>query len=538
MVAQSKDVFTFHASWSEMTNFVRNILLIVFGVLAGYVAGRLVPIPAALLFHVSSVQQTWAGIIGAVAGGLAAWVRITRLNGSGQFSQVHGSARFVVPDALRRTMAIEAGLVVGRENRKGGKLLRYAGDAHLITIAPTRSGKGVGAVIPNLLTADRAVLCIDPKGENARLTARARRRFGPVYVLDPFEVSSEPTACFNPLAGLDPESPDLGQDVDLIAEALVTDPPGQSGEVHWNEEARALIAGVILYVVCETPPYQRNLGTVRQHLTGSPQETEALLHRMQQSSGADGLIRRAANRHLAKSDREAAGVLSTAQRHTHFLDSPRIVASMSQSDFRFEDLKASSATVYLVLPPDRLDANARWLRLMVALGLQALARAPSRPVQPVLFLLDEFAALGRLAVVERGFGLMAGYGVQLWPILQDLNQLKSAYGRSAGTFLANAGLIQIFNVSDLETAQWVSGSLGTGTISYQTTGSSRSQGVRSLLGSTSNSTSGHLVRRELMTPDEVMRLGPDLALLLRQGQEPALVRKIRYYSDTDFSTFR
>ena len=518
-----------------MTNFVKCTLLVVIYGLAGYVAGRLVPVPVALLFHVSSAQQTWAGVMGAVVGGLAAWVRIIRLNGSGSYSQVHGSARFASPDAVRRTMAIETGLVVGRENRKGGKILRYGGDAHLITIAPTRSGKGVGTVIPNLLTADRSVICIDPKGENARITARARRSFGPVHVLDPFEVSGELTACFNPLSSLDPESPDLAEDAGLIADALVYDTPGHGGDAHWNEEARALITGLILYTVCEAPNHQRTLGAVRAGLTGAPREVQDLLSAMQASTRANGLIRRAANRHLAKSDREASGVLSTAQRHTHFLDSPRILSSLERSDFRFEDLKASSGTAFLVLPPDRLDANARWLRLMVAQSLQALVRGPSRSVQPVLFLLDEFAALGRLAAVERAFGLMAGYGVQLWPMLQDLNQLRAAYGASAGTFLANTGLIQIFNVSDLETARWVSASLGAGTVGYQTSGTSTSHGPRQVLGSKTTSRSDHLVRRDLMTPDEVMRLGPDLALLLRQGQEPALARKIRYYNDPGFS---
>ena len=512
----------------------RAIASVGLGLIAGYALGRLSPIPLALFTTVTRHQQDLAGLAGAGLGAVAGAVRWARSRGAGLPSTVHGSASFASPDQIRRSMAIETGLIVGRENRKSGKLLRYAGDAHLITIAPTRSGKGVGAIIPNLLTANRSVLCIDPKGENARITARTRRKFGPVHVLDPFEVSGEPTACFNPLSQLDAQSLDLAEDAGLISDALVFDPPGQTGDAHWNEEAKALITGLILYTVCETPSYQRNLGTVRHQLTGSPLEFQDLLKTMQASTAANGLIRRAANRHLGKSDREAAGVLSSAQRHTHFLDSPRILAAMERSDFHFEDLKASSATVFLVLPPNRLDANARWLRLMVAQGLQALARAPSRPSGPVLFLLDEFAALGRLEALERAFGLMAGYGIQLWPILQDLHQLKATYGRSAGTFLSNAGLIQVFNVSDLETARWVSSSVGQRTISYQTTGSGSSQGPMQVLKTTSTSTSSHLAKRDVLTPDEVMRLGPDLAILLRQGREPALVRKIRYFSDLAF----
>lgn len=171
---------------------------------------------------------------------------------------------------------------------------------------------------------------------------------------------------------------------------------------------------------------------------------------------------------------------------------------------------------------------------MVSQGLQGLARAPSRPSQPVLFLLDEFAALGRLEALERAFGLMAGYGIQLWPILQDLHQLKSTYGQSAGTFLSNAGLVQVFNISDLETARRVSSSLGSYTVSYQTDGSGSSTNLMQPFKTNSTSATAHLAKRELLTPDEVMRLGPDLAILMRQGQEPVLASKVRYFIDPEF----
>ncbi len=124
--------------------------------------------------------------------------------------------------------------------------MRYSGPARLLTIAPTRSGKGVGAIIPNMLTADRPIICVDPKGENAAITARAREGFGPVHVLDPFGVSGRPGAHFNPLAGLDPNSVDVGEEAALIAEALVHDPPNQVSEAHWNEETKALLTGFIL----------------------------------------------------------------------------------------------------------------------------------------------------------------------------------------------------------------------------------------------------------------------------------------------------
>ena len=445
----------------------------------------------------------------------------------------HGSARFADERDVRAELG-GGGLIVGRE-LTGAKLLRYAGPSHLITIAPTRSGKGVGAIVPNLLTADRSVFCVDPKGENARITLRARRRFGPVYVLDPFEISGTHGAAFNPLSALDSFGIDLAEDAAGIAEALVHDPPGQVADAHWNEEARALIAGLILHVVCSEPPERRTLSLVRRYLTCPAPEFCALMRKMGASGDAHGLVARAANRQLAKSDREAAGVLSSAQRHTHFLDSPRMTRVMERSDFSFADLKAETATVFLVLPPDRMAVHARWLRLMTCQALGDLARAPSRSTPPVLFLLDEFAALGRLEPVERAFGLMAGYGVQLWPILQDIHQLRSTYGERAGTFLSNAGVLQLFNVADIDTATWVSRSLGAATQVYSTASASTSSSPMQPFDTHGSGSAVHEVRRDLLTPDEVMRLAWDQALLLRPGGAPALVRKVRYFADGEFA---
>lgn len=160
-----------------------------------------------------------------------------------------------------------------------------------------------------------------------------------------------------------------------LADALVYDAPGEAGEAHWNEEARALISGIILSIVTNEPASTRNVATLRDRLTLAPQAFATQLADMQAQGG---LAARAANRHLGKSDREAAGVLSAAQRHTHFLDRPRITAVLGHSDFTFADVKARATTVYLVLPPDRLATYARWLRLMLAQGLTELARARLR----------------------------------------------------------------------------------------------------------------------------------------------------------------
>ncbi len=457
----------------------------------------------------------------------------------------HGSARFANRKELKKLERgkghDDAGLLIGR-NPHTGRLLRYDGPAHLITLAPTRAGKGVGTVIPNLLAAERSVLVIDPKGENARIAGEARRRFGTVHVLDPFAVSGMPSAAYNPLDRLAPDSLDLGEDAASLTEALVMDPPGQVTEAHWNEEAKAILGGLIMFCVCHEDRDRRTLATVREYLTLPPEKLRALLELMQDSDAAGGLISRAANRFLGKADREAASVLSNAQRHTHFLDSPRIAKVLSRSDFHFSDLRHRITSVFLVLPPNRMDAYSRWLRLLVSQALQDVARdaeASARPLSgpadaqggtqrlktPTLFLLDEFAALGRLEAVERAMGLMAGYGLQLWPILQDMSQLKDLYGERAGTFIANAGVQQVFGVNDFETAKWLSQMIGQETAGFQTDSFKPGDGP---------SFSNNLTGRDLLTPDEIMQLRPENQLLRVQGQATAVAQKLRYYADPEF----
>ncbi len=441
--------------------------------------------------------------------------------------ETHGSARFATDKEIAALTSSGSGLLIGRD-AKSGKPLRYDGPAHLLTMAPTRTGKGVGTIIPNLLTADRSVICVDPKGENARITGRARQKFGPVHALDPFGITGRPSAAFNPLAMLDPQNLDVAEDASALADALVFDEPGMAGEAHWSEEAKALIAGLLLHIVSTEPFRCRHLATLREYLTLAPEQFAALLKRMQDSDEARGLVARAANRHLGKSDREAAGVLSAAQRHTHFLDSPRMTAVLNRSDFRFADLKRSNMTVFLVLPPDRLSTYSRWLRLLVSQSLLEMARDPAKPATPVLYLLDEFASLGHLAPVERAMGLMAGYGVQLWPILQDIHQLRATYGHRAGTFLSNAGVLQVFGVNDYDSARLISDLLGQETVVFQTM-------ARALdSDKTGISYSQQHTGRPLLTPDEVRNLPAKGQLLFLAGQRPVFAEKLAYFADPEF----
>ncbi len=445
----------------------------------------------------------------------------------------HGSARWASRSDLRRAQLFSnTGLILGRcHGFFTAPILRLSTQKHLLTIAPSRAGKGVSTIIPNLLTYPGSVFVIDPKGENAIASASRRRAMGQmVHVLDPWHITGFPPAAFNPLDLLDPENPDIAEDAALIADALVPTKGSTASENFWEEEAKSLIAGLVLYIVTSEFSEERSLTYLRRLLTLDTVEFESLLDIMADSDAAGGLVARCANRIRQKPERERASVLSSAQAHTHFLDSPRMASVLGNSDFAPVDLKARPTSIYLVLPSNRLTTYSRWLRLVLNLTLAALADSPKPACQPILFILDEFAALGRLEIIETAMGLMAGYGVQLWPILQDLSQLKDLYPQRWASFIANAGAIQAFGINDPATADMLSKMLGTRSATVRNISEGRSAG------GTTGGTSYNAISRPLLYPAEIRQLPKHEQLLLLDSLPPVRANRITYYEDKAFQT--
>ncbi|MEM7061119.1 MAG: type IV secretory system conjugative DNA transfer family protein, partial [Pseudomonadota bacterium] len=275
--------------------------------------------------------------------------------------------------------------------------LTYGGDRHLLTVAPTRAGKGVSAIIPNLLTYEGSALVIDPKGENALTTAQQRYQMGQqVMLLDPWDLAASrlgtDPARFNPIDWLQPDDPDIAENAMLLADALVVSSGGK--EQFWDEEAKALLVGLILHVaIASDEDGHRNLGRVRDLLMLDKERLTNLFGHMALSENS--IVASTGARSLVKSEELLANVLATAQAQTHFLDSPRIRESLSTSDFAFDDLKYEKVTIFLILPADRLNTFGRWLRLMIQQAISVNARnIDHKPDKPVLFMLDEMPALG------------------------------------------------------------------------------------------------------------------------------------------------
>lgn len=472
----------------------------------------------------------------AFGAGIGYWMRkvVQRLT---EPSTTFGSAQWADEyHLLDNDLVGTDGLRLGYQRAPDTNLpLRYKGDRHILTCAPNRSGKGTTAIIPNLLTYPGSAIVIDPKGENAMMTAERRKSMGQdVHVVDPWGITAHsglPISRFNPLDLLSPDDPDFAENAMLLADAMVI--PSGSDNTFWDEEGKGKTQGVIGHVAThEDEVGSRHLGRVRDLLLLDGEDMKALHELMLQSP--HHFIASAGARHLQKDDRLLSNVTATVQSHTHFLDSPRIRESLSASDFRFEDLKTRPMTIYLVLPSDRLNTFARWLRLLIQHAITVNARnIEVQPEHPVLFILDEMPALGRLTMIEQAFGLMAGYGLQLWGVVQDLSQLKRIYGDGWETFISNAGVVQYFGSRDRMTAEYFSALCGETTVWTISTAVSRalgSSGGGSSETTTSSETSSGK-QRKLAYPDELMRLPKGKQLLFIDNLNPIQSYRTPWFED-------
>jgi type IV secretion system protein VirD4 len=338
---------------------------------------------------------------------------------------------------------------------------RYIGrddDRHIVTVAGSRAGKTMTVLIPNLRAYPGSMIVLDPKGELARATAEHRRRMGQrVFILDPFGETGAQTASYNPIQELSQARAELvAADAAQLADALIIP---NNKDPHWTDSARNLVRGIILLLIAHAPA-QANLREVRRRLCGTPPELAQLFTEMAASNAFNGIVEYVGRTFLGKNERELASIMSTAQEQTAPLDD--VINVTERSDFSLSDLRSGKLTIYLVLPGMRMGTHYRWLRMVIQQALAAMERAPvPRGELPVWFVLEEFPALGHMRSIETAAGLMAGFGVKLWSVLQDLTQLKTHYPKSWETFLGNAGVIQAFGNADLTTTEHLSKMLGT-----------------------------------------------------------------------------
>lgn len=425
-------------------------------------------------------------------------------------------------------------------------------DRHVFLVAQTGAGKGASIIIPNLIEWRGSALVIDPKGENATLTAMRRGRQADanqagssvteclgqdVFILDPYGIVAGPArhyvGDYNPLAGLDIKDDGVGTAINMIAEAIVVSEKGKGQ--HFSDNAQALLAGVIEYVLHDFPPEEHTLVTVRSLLLGGFKDLQWKLGRVKTRSG---LAAEAAAIIQQVGGEEGGGLYTTLSRNLRWLADTNMQDHLSAaSSFSLAALKDGMATVYVVLPPKLMALQRRWLRLitnMALLHLQSRLHPKDKP--QCLFVLDEFPLLGHLHEIEIAAGLMRGYGLKLLPAIQNIGQLKDHYPANWETFLGNAGAIITFGLNDLETQKYISERLGKyerADVEISTTRStSTSNGPRS---SRTTGTTEQVKRQfvDLRTPDEVQRDTARETLrmyVIRADGYPFLLNRVPYFS--------
>jgi type IV secretion system protein VirD4 len=462
------------------------------------------------------------GLAGAVAMGILRGLR----------PPLHGAARWASEGELAREgFRAKQGIVLGR---KGGRLLVFGGPEHVMLYAPTRTGKGVGVVIPNLLTWPDSTVVLDVKRENWEATAGFRAAHGQqVFLFDPLDPEGR-TARFNPLGHIERADPIAVLD-ELQKLAVMLFPAPPNSDPFWSEAARTGLIGVGA-LVAETPEVPFSLGAIYAELTqGDPRTRLPAIVGARVDAGRPLSLgcTSALSDFCSASENTFASIKQTITARMNLWLNPRVCAATEVSDFDLRELRSKRMSVYLGVSPDNLARVAPLYNLLLQQLLDLNTRErPSgdRHQVPVLVLLDEFARLGHASVIAHGFSYVAGYGLRLLPVLQSPAQLRAEYGADlAEEIMANCGAEIAFAPKELKIAQDLSDRLGFWTYV------GRSQSRPTLLSGGRRSLTESDQRRALMLPQELIQMPADQLIVLRAGMPPVRGRKIAYWRERAFT---
>ena len=483
------------------------------------------------VFARAGLIASLGGIAGIVMAIIASLWRARRE----KHATTYGSARWSsVRDVRRSGLLGSSGVVLGRFK---GCYLRHAGAEHVMAFAPTRSGKGVGLVIPTLLSWTGNAIIHDIKGENWALTSKWRSSFSRCVRFDPTDLSS---SRFNPLLEVRLGAHEV-RDAQNVADILV-DPDGSlERRSHWDKTAHSLLVGAILHVLYAED--DKSLTGVATLLSDPAQPIDDTLERMLEANHLGSrdrplthpVVAEAARELLNKSENEKSSVVSTAISFLGLYRDPVVQRATSGSDWKIEDLfrGTRSASLYLVVPPSDLSRTKPLMRLI----LNQIARRLCEELpdgqnrRQTLLMLDEFPALGRLDFFESSLAFMAGYGIRAFLIAQSLNQVEKAYGQN-NSILDNCHVRIAFATNDERTAKRISDMLGTTT---EQRNQKNYTGHRLAPWLSHVMVSQQETQRPLLTPGEVMQMPADDALVFLASHPPIRAKKLRYYEDRNFT---
>ncbi|WP_133670232.1 type IV secretory system conjugative DNA transfer family protein [Burkholderia pseudomallei] len=427
-----------------------------------------------------------------------------------------------------------------------GRYLRFAGQQFVLLAAPARSGKGVGIVIPNLLSYPDSVVVLDIKRENYAITAGFRRTYGhEVYLFDPFAEDGR-THRYNPLSAI---SDGLFRVGDILAIGYALYPPGGHDDF-WKDQARNLFLGIVL-LLCEwrdarrsgkgepIPDYPVTMGEVLRQSSGNGMPIKAYLQRalVQHRNLLTGPCVDALNRFLSNDDKVLASILATFHAPLTVWANPIVDAATSGNDFDLRDVRRRRMSIYIGITPDHLSEAALLVNLvfsqLVNLNTKQLPEADPTLRFQCLLLLDEMTAIGKIHIIARAVAYMAGYNLRLLSIVQSVAQLESVYGRAdARTFLTNHAMQILYAPREQKDANDYSEMLGTFT--DQSRSVSRSNAIFGGRGGSSESVSEQ--RRPLLLPQELKELGRDKEIIVLENTKPILADRICYWRDPVFAS--
>lgn len=439
--------------------------------------------------------------------------------------KLFGDARFASNREIKRKGLYDAtGIIIGK---RSGNFLVAGGTEHVLVAAPTRSGKGVGIVIPNLLNWDGSCVVLDIKLENYQATSGFRKKHRQkVYLFAPGDTNGR-THRYNPLDVID--GTNKGQRINAIQKiAFFLCPDPLNGDPMWASEGRNLFIAVVLYLIDREKTL--TLGECNRFIKSyTKDELVELIDHFR--AELDDICIANFNNFLTMGEKQAAGVKSTLTTALNLFDNPIIDAATAATDFKFNDLRKKRTTIYVGVTPDNLGRLAPLLNLFFQQCCDVLTSSlPDKKTEPhkVLMLLDEFTSLGRMDIIKDGIAFFAGYHLRLMPIIQGPSQLEDKYGVAGRESMIQNFMYQIyFAPNNQKDAVAISESLGTKTVKAKS--QSRSTFKRDV--NTTTSETG----RALMLPQEVRQMSREDTLILIEAMPPIKAKKVVYYSDAAFA---